>query len=608
MSEFIPSSVPSEMAGGIAEPRELGQSNWTDTVLGKALAVSALIAEVTPANELMRAAVFAGALKYGGTEAAVVATSAATMALESGAGITTADLLDTDGGQAAVQRVNSRIEKMGIGRLLKTNPLTEAGLALFGGSAVVTAIKHRQHPERTRSENRRYSLRSAVGITAVTGAEALAFAEGISHPSPASIGLAVLAVGAAVGAGKATMSRLRAPEARTEAALDMTEELQELVAVTTDTIEDESVIERSIAHYENYTSDTYAQRLGLASEDMKSALQDEDTYKLVCRGAEGEELVFPFLTPTRRLYWFNNTHLKATLGADEVYYYTHPPVGLDHTEVKETISKILANNGAILYDTVTANEASRGNMAAMLGDDSADYQVRQLGTDKQVNYLSQYAGLVDVDGKPELIRRDGNIYSFYKQAVAEGVIEEDAQNGTALVDVIEGADAEKLWSIYQAPFEKLAEEHPMGAGFDKDGFLALLKDPDVTKVLNRDNGEPTTLATFIADFKHAPWLNAGYFKTQYKEAYDTDNLLIFTGIVADQSRKTPFRSLALIKLLMQVASYRESAMVVSFECSEISAKYTPKLVQFAIGRSGYGKVESMEPVSRLEYFALTKGE
>jgi hypothetical protein len=588
---------------------EAGEDNWTSTRLGRLIAAGALACEVTPLNEAIRLAAFGGALKYGGDPAsAAMVAGAVTMAVESSAAIVTADMLDTDGAKKATEKVNAKLETIGLDGVLKTNVVTETGVAMFGGSAVLLALKHRQDTRRTRQQNRRYGLVSAAGISLMTTGQALAVGEGIHHPSPMVLGLAAVAIGGAIAGGKAAVNRLKRTAETAPVAIDteVTRSNNTVVEVAKDVGLTPSLLERSLEAYEEKPrQNPSAQTLGLSKEDVRMALEDADTYKIRCATEAGEEIVAPFLVPVKNLYWFNEKSLQENLGTKDIYYYAHPNADIDSPEIETAIDEVLSDGAVILYDVVNG---TNGDMLAELGDRADNYEIKQLGTEKQSNFLEQYVGLVEVNGSKELKPGKEDMYTYYRKAVEQGLIPMDPRNGTIMLDVVDDREAAKLWDIYRAPFEKLAENHPMGAGFDKEGFFDLLKDPRVTKVLNRDNGEPTTLATFIKDFKHSPWLHEDYFRKNYAEAYDTDNLLIFTGIVADQSRKTPFRSLALIKLLMDVGSVRDSAMAITFECSEVSAKYTPKIVEFAINRSGKGKLGPLEAVSKLEYFAVTSKE
>lgn len=185
------------------------RQNWTSTAIGRVTAASVLAAEISPLNEVMRWGAFGIALKYGDTATAAAVAGSTTLALEGVAALVTADVIDTSNGKKYIDKVNDKLAKTGADKLLNTNIATETGVAMIGGSSVVTVLKHRQNPSRTRQQNRKYGLTSATGITVMTTAQAIAIGEGIQHPNPVTLGVAAIAVGASIGGYKWTMRTLR---------------------------------------------------------------------------------------------------------------------------------------------------------------------------------------------------------------------------------------------------------------------------------------------------------------------------------------------------------------------------------------------------------------
>lgn len=202
MSEaIIPQSI--EMTGHVE-----GRSNWTSTVAGKMIVGATLFAEITPLNEALRGAAAVAAYHVGGPEAAVAALAASTLLVEGAAGVVTADALDTPGGQAMTGRVNEKLGK--VGDKLQTNLVTDLAASTIVGTAVGTAVRHRQDPTRTRGANRKFAWGAASLSSVLVGAEGHLVAEGIQHPSPETLGLAALAIGATVVGARAIHRRMQA--------------------------------------------------------------------------------------------------------------------------------------------------------------------------------------------------------------------------------------------------------------------------------------------------------------------------------------------------------------------------------------------------------------
>ncbi|HEX8182650.1 MAG TPA: hypothetical protein VF575_03545 [Candidatus Saccharimonadales bacterium] len=563
--------------GEYAQPA-VQYTNWTSNVAGKMVASSILIAEITPLNEAMRLAAFGAALKYGDSASAAVIAGASTFAIEGAAAITTADVLDTKSGGGIIDKVNARFRNMTGNKIPKTGLMAESVLALTGGSAVVTLAKHVQDPHRSRWLNRKYGLTSAAGISVVTTGQAILAAEGIQHISTTELAAGALAVGTVLGAYKWGKNKF---------------------SVSEDT-ESEPKPHRLAP-----------QRLGLSIEDRDQALQNPDVIKICVEDKNtGKKRFEPMLVPLKELYWYNRKYLEEQYDTDKLYYYAHPPIEITQNDnAQQIIESVVHDGGVIVYDTVTSDEEVHGDLFETMAN--ANGMVREkLGGGSQDRYLDQYSGTIQYKDQESLEFKPGKrLFDQYVEAVENGEINFDPSSGPAMVETIEGEDAEKLWDMYDMPFAHLGKEHPINAGFDHKAFMTVLKDPNVVKVVHREEGKVTGLALFVTDFSHCPWLDETYYRDQYPEAFDTENIYIFTGIVTDKEHRAGFHSYSLIKLLMQTARLKDSSSVLTFECGDISAKYVPKGVRLCIWKSGAGKISDIQqPKSRLNYYAIRNRE
>src|SRR5690606_28782885 len=114
-------------------------------------------------------------------------------------------------------------------------------------------------------------------------------------------------------------------------------------------------------------------------------------------------------------------------------------------------------------------------------------------------YLNQYIAEVSFIGQEPGFRCAPSAYEAFSSMVESGEISDGLVDGVSLVESITGDEAEKLWLLYHSPFVELAKDHPVDAGYDKDSFMELLKDPTVIKVVNRAAGDITTLCMFMTD-------------------------------------------------------------------------------------------------------------
>lgn len=351
-----------------------------------------------------------------------------------------------------------------------------------------------------------------------------------------------------------------------------------------------------------------AVKIGLYGEDLGRALSNTDS--MLIHYAEGDKsYVMPLLVPSEELEWYNMNLLKRSYGKDtKFYYFAHPLIPRDEgsqSAIFSAIKQKLEEGSVIFLDHYRGRSLDEPT-EQMLSKLADKYQVKLLGGGESERRADTFAGPVQF-GKDKIINNAPSLLEAYQQGLIAGEITYDDKNGPSLVDVITGEEAEKIWQFYEAPFDKLSQDHPMNAGFDKEGLLAILQDPNVAKIVNRVEGKITTLCFFVQDFDQCPWFNKQYYQEKYPEYSASNNILIFPGIVTDETMKGSSYSFKVIKLATQVVGKRGSDVLVTFECTETSAQYIPKIVTAAINRSKVGMVTGLDnPISITEYLAVHK--
>jgi len=192
--------------GHVEKPRP----NWTSTSLGKLVAGSVIAAEVSPLNEAVRYGALGVAIASQDSaliSAAVFAVT--TFGVEAPAAIVTADVLDTESGDKTVSKINEVIDSRKLGGALKTGPISEFAVSLFAGSAITTAVKHRQDTTRSRYENRQFGVKTAAELAATMGVSGYLIARGIETPSPETIGGGIFFAGGVFLGAKKALERVK---------------------------------------------------------------------------------------------------------------------------------------------------------------------------------------------------------------------------------------------------------------------------------------------------------------------------------------------------------------------------------------------------------------
>lgn len=186
------------MANEVIQSSLSAKPNFIDNVRygSEALIVAAETTPFPPINEMVRFGAMAWAIKYGYEPTAVAAvTGAATILIEAPAALASADLLASPRAQNATVKFNDILEKFKIPRDVKLNGFSKAAVAYLGGSAVVTWLRHREAPERTRKDNIRYGLSSAAALSVASATQGYAVAKGFEAPDPITISAGLAAVG-----------------------------------------------------------------------------------------------------------------------------------------------------------------------------------------------------------------------------------------------------------------------------------------------------------------------------------------------------------------------------------------------------------------------------
>lgn len=494
-----------------------------------------------------------------------------TFVVEEAGALASASLFNTPASNRFFEALNETGKKLRIPMDKKVPTKGKIAATYVGGSVVGMALEQREDPTRTVAENRRYGLWTSTWLAGVCAVQGALMAEGINvgldHPGGAAIGGGVVA---AAAAGNVIRKRV------SKRGLD----------------------KRIVSAQEAYASeiDTFssAQRSGIGDEEIAIALQDKTTVYAEIQ-QHNEKQMLPVLVPTKALYWYNQDMLGQLYPDKNTYFFTQLE-GQD--TVAESVCGALQEGKVMLAAETPVTEKLVDKVRAILGED------RVVHESLHDAFLNQYVGETEfISGQSYKVA--SNFVDQYKHAVESGLIENDPENGASIVDSIEGEDADRLWEIYEKPFDDISTSSPINAGFDKEGFYKALKDPTVVKVINKHDGAITTMAFFETNLKNASWLNEKYFSRNYPEAYASKNILLFLGIVSDENKRGNAYSVDLINLLLKVGKMRETKVLITFECNEVSSHYLPQIVDGAINGSGEAKVTGLnKPVSQTKFTAL----
>lgn len=526
-----------------------------------------------------------------------------TLAIEGASALAASEFITGKTGNHVFEWLNKKVDKF-IPEDAKMSRVVESGVAMTLGTPVLMAIQQKQNPNRTNAEARKQGLLTAAWMAGVFAVEGALISKGIGDSGvPAKIGAAAIVAGSAVALPKWVKNVLKEKKSE-KSILGNFGEVQEIIAGGTILPEQ---VDKSADLYESFrNSEDEAVKIGLYGEDLKAAYNNPKSLIVEYKNSKNEYSHAPVLVPLEDLVWYNMDLLKKTYGhTQEFYYYAHPPIP-ESEESRASISKLIkdkVDEGIVIF-TDEYTSKNDGILSQISEDESEKYSLENVGGGDRIRNASVYDAPVTFNGVTE-IKEAASLHEAYRSLVESGEIVENTENGVSLLESVTGEDAEKIWQIYRGPFDKLTQDHPMYAGYEKDVLLEILADTEVAKMVNRIDGKITTLCFFVQDFDSCPWFNKQYYEEKYPEYYKTGNIAMFPGIVTDESAGGNGYSLPVISLAAKLFAKRGSNILVTFECTETSADYIPTIVNLAINRSGSGSVDNItDPISVMEYKAL----
>jgi hypothetical protein len=101
-----------------------------------------------------------------------------------------------------------------------------------------------------------------------------------------------------------------------------------------------------------------------------------------------------------------------------------------------------------------------------------------------------------------------------------------------------------------------------------------------TMIVHKTKGRVDCVASIMHDIKNTPWLNGDYYKKYEGE------LLSYYMLIAKDKDVNARLAMDLISMQIKLAEARGKEMWVTFECTNISAEYIPRMVGIVVNSSG----------------------
>lgn len=507
----------------------------------------------------------------------------ATLATEVPAGLAMASLRESDTAKALVNRIKGDLDTTGITSATNEDKeisvSKQVALAMTLGTPALVGAKSLKDPSRTIDQNRATAIKSGSYMAAYFTAEGIATAKSIDiFGIPKTLAGAVLF-------------------------------LAGLKYVTSKVLDGDRGLNpgKKYGRYQDEKNDLL--KIGVYGEDIESAESNAETIMYTYKKGPLKGDKAPLLVPAGSLEWFNEDLIRDELGAEsEPLVYSHLPV--DSKKDKDAILGIfdeaLSSGKTILTEIYEKDEDSPAAHLLRIARNQGSYEINSFEGSGESSRVDYFVGHVNFNNA-ETVKETQSITEIYNDLLAEGSLEIDPLNGPDLAPVVEGHEAEEIWQLYRKPFEDLGKHDPTLAGFSRESLLEILADPNIVKIVNRVDGKISTLVLFLHDFKKAPWFNKAAFERDYPEYVKTNNVLLFPGIVTDESMRGNDYAHKAIDFALNLYNHRGSNAMIAFECTQVSTQYVPPIVAEVINNSGYANVAGLDkPRGSVRYYAISK--
>jgi len=514
---------------------EVLSNNIDDANLLKKVRYGALssiaLAEVSPLNEVARLAVFGVAEGISRSPGVgALAYGLSTLGVEAIGAVAASYVLDSDVSSKALEYVNKKIlPRIGIREDAKFSNFTKLNILQFGGSVPYMLLRQREDPLRTKEQNLRLGLMSSAWLAGACALQGALMAEGIDFG---------LDHPAEVGASLAGLTLL--------------------VAAGRKGLE----LGKLKSYYSNINA-VGPQIEGIDPRNLKKAINDKSSIKERIYN----RLKLPVLVPLEYANWINPDFFeKKGYSANELLY-SSVPQGAYTDKDKQFVQNIFA-------------KASRKGFKGVVFDYFEDGQVFGLDSDEtKVDNLETSEG-------------PARISQFYMRLKASGEhLENYVPNKRIKTIPKEEVDKyfDQIWTIYNSQFQALVDDHPIKGEIQSDELRKVLSsDKCLLKAYLDPDGNIISFGYLVTDLSLCPWLNIDYFD-KISEGIPT----AYCSGIASSKDNSLLTSYSLVNAFAYDMAKQWPKGNLAFECSNVSAKYMPKIVERCFKKEKLYEIESI---------------
>ncbi|MBP9813148.1 hypothetical protein KBC51_01770 [Candidatus Saccharibacteria bacterium] len=340
---------------------------------------------------------------------------------------------------------------------------------------------------------------------------------------------------------------------------------------------------------------------GLSLEQLVVSLKDPRTVSI--HNEKGVRL--PLFVPIEYNPELNKEYFSKHEKRDNVFYYTgvDERVSIGERDVQEIKRELesLKNKSLVVTQYMEGQDYKLEKLKSLLDRVEVEYELTNFIDSRNSSPAgtTHFAGYGVQLFKPELQYPSiQDSYNALKELNPETYNDFD---GMTLVkgDKLNEKDIEALWQMYDVQFTNLISENPSMQKQTKEDFTKTLLNPATVAGIKYKDGQPICLAYFVSDLSNIYWLRSEY----YKEQFPGKNIWYFPGIVTDERHSGGAHSLKVVKMLTDLAHMTGINTIITFQTTNVSKDYIPKIVEQVINSTGTTEI-SLSEIANYNYSGL----
>lgn len=335
---------------------------------------------------------------------------------------------------------------------------------------------------------------------------------------------------------------------------------------------------------------------GLVEHDLQVALKDKDS--LVLSSSLGCDL--PVITPLHNNSELNQRYFAEHAATGGQYYFDDVAGVIEASEgnleqLKRKLKKIAKSGGMVVTDfceSLDGEPLENANTLKMLLDDfGVEYEEVEF-TDPRNNSSAavyHYAGEAIPKGDGKIA---DTVSGAFSQMMTESPHKYNDKDGIMIVkpDELDDGLFDKIWEMYESQFDTLISENPSLQKQTREDLFSTLHNENMLLSVKYEEGTPVCAAYFVRDLKSIYWIRPEF----YESAFPDKDYWFFPGIVSDPNSSGAAHSLGTIRALTEAAYRSGSQPFITFQCTNISNDYIPKIVKRVVGGSGMLELDLKE--------------